>query len=99
MPLPTAVGENVTSLLDLFTYANTATDMIFWQLMLVTVFIVAFITLNSKNTLERSLAASGFLTGMIGSFLFVLGLIQLMPLLISLAVAIGSFVLLLTTKE
>lgn len=99
MTMPTAISENITSLLDLFTYANTATDWIFWQLMLATVFLVAFISLRSKNSTERSFAASGFLTGIVGIFFYVIGLIQLTPFIAALVVGIGSFVMLLTSKE
>lgn len=99
MPLPTAVDANVTGLLDLFTYANTATNYFFWQAMLAVVFLVAFISLRQKNSTERSFAASGFLTGLLGIFFYGIGLVQEMGLLILLAVAIGGFVLLLSAKE
>ena len=93
------VEPNVTNAVDLFTYANTVTDNIFWQLMLLAVFICTYMALSSKSSSTRSLAGSGFLTGIIGSFMFVLGLIQVLPLLLSLVLAIGSFVLLVFSKE
>ena len=93
------VEPNATNMVELFSYANTVTDNIFWQLILLAVFIVSYLALSSRSPSQKAFAGSGFLTGITGSFMFVLGFIQVFPLLLSLVVAIGSFVLLLFSKE
>lgn len=99
MTLTTVVEQNVTSILDVFNYANTVTNFIFWQLMLLVIFIVTFVSLRSKNSTEQSFSAAGFLTGVIGIFMYSVGIVQELPLIVSIILIIGSFVALLTTKE
>lgn len=90
---------NATTPLELFSYANDVTSGLFWQFGLLAIFIVAYLALSSRSGSTKAFAGSGFLTGVVAMFMFVLGLIQILPLLISLVVAIASFVLLLFSKE
>jgi len=90
---------NASNLVELFGYPNTVTGGVFWQLILLAIFIVTYLSLSSKAKSQQSFAASGFLTGIVGSFMFVLGWIQVLPLLISLVVAIAGFIMLLFSKE
>lgn len=90
---------NATNPVEVFSYANSVTGFMFWQLMLLAVFLVSYMALISKNSSSKSLGASGFLTGLVAAFMYMIGLIQETPLVIALVVAIGGFVLLLFSKE
>ena len=92
-------AANVTNPVELFTYANTVTSGVFWPLMLAAIFIVTYMGLSSKAGSQKAFAASGFLTGIIGSFMFVLGFIEVLPALIAIVLAIAAFVMLLFSKE
>jgi len=93
-------APNATDLVELFQYPNTVTGGMFWNLILLAIFIVVYLGLSAPKNAKtsNSFAGSGFLTGIIASFMFILGFIEVMPLLISIVVAIASFVLLLFSK-
>lgn len=90
---------NATQPIDLLTYANTVTGGLFWNMILLAVFVIAYMGLSQRSSSTKSFAATGFLTGIVGSFLFVLGLIPIFSLLVSIVLAIAGFVLLLFSKE
>lgn len=98
MPFP---APNATNLVELFQHPNTVTGGMFWNLILLAIFMVAYLALSSVKNANTSnvFAGSGFLTGISASFMFILGFIEVLPLLIAIVVAIGSFVLLLFSKE
>jgi len=86
---------NATEPMALFNYPNTVTGGQFWNLILLAIFVVSYLGISKRSNNQKSFAASGFLLGVIASFFFVLGWIEVLPLLISLVVALSGFILLL----
>lgn len=90
---------NATDPLAMFSYANTVTDGWFWPLILLTIWIIAFMGISYKTDSGKSLASSSFLTGIIAIFMYILGLITEVPLLLAMVLAIASFVMLLFDRK
>ena len=53
--------ENITGLVDLGVYANTATQGMFWSIMLFSFFLVMFLGFGSVFPREDSLAGASFI--------------------------------------
>lgn len=85
---------NMTSHIDMFTYANDVTGGLFWSMILGAIFVVAFGTLQRTNGTSKAFAASTFFTGLIASIMFVLTLIDSLVLGIALAGAIAGLLML-----
>ena len=91
-------APNVTNMSALFTYANTVTDGLFWQLILMAVYIVTFISLSGRAKTSECLASSGFFTGIVAVIMFIMGLIGEIQLIVAIVLALGGFVMLLFSK-
>lgn len=98
MPYP---APNATNLVELFSYANTVTGGVFWNLILMGIFVVVYIALSSvkQSRTSNNFAGASFLTAVVALFMFVLGFILVLPLLISIVLAIASFILLVFSKD
>lgn len=90
---------NFTTPADLLVYASTVTDGWFWTLVIMAVWVVSFATLIGFSSTERSFAASSFLTGIMATFIFALGGMDVVPAVMFIAMAIGGFVLMLFSRE
>jgi hypothetical protein len=90
---------NFTNYSDWMIYAGAVTNGWFWPLILVAIWIVSFGTLAGFTTTSRAFAATSWLTGILGTFIYVMGGSGVEIALISVALAIAGFVMLLFTKE
>lgn len=90
---------NFTTPADLMVYASTVTNGWFWPLVLMAIWVVTFVTLVGFSSMERGFAASSFMTGILATFIFTLGGMDALYAVLFVALAIGSFVLLLFSKE
>lgn len=86
---------NVTDVPSLFSYANIVTDNWFWPLMLLTIYMIVYITLSTRTVSKQAFAVTSFFVGIIAAFMFVAGLIGELPLIITIVAAIGGFILLM----
>ena len=86
---------NITDVPSLFSYANIVTDNWFWSIMLLTIYIIVYMTLSTRTPSKQAFAVTGFFIGIIAAFMFVTGLINEIILIISIVAAIGGFILLM----
>jgi hypothetical protein len=89
---------NFTTPYEWVAYASTVTGGWFWNLILVAIWVVAFGSLSGSTTTERAFATSSFFTGILASFLYVMGGIDALPTVIAIALAIVGFIMLLFVK-
>ncbi len=62
--------DNVFNLLDLWRETNTVTEMMFSYLFLVTIFIIAYVSLQKFNDIKNAIVAAAFITTMVSVFMF-----------------------------
>ena len=94
-PLPV----NFTLPTETLVYANTVTGGWFWTLILLTVYIVVYTSLSYSTHTMKAFTAASFFGGMLSVFLYVMNLIQELALIISLILAIATFVMLLFSQS
>ena len=87
-PIPNATGP-----LELFAYANTVTDGLFWPIILMAIYAIVFLSMASKPT--HAVVASGFVTGIAAGLMFAAHLVNEWTFLLSIVAAIGGLVLLI----
>ena len=86
------ISPNVTDIPSLFQYANVPTFGWFWPLMLLTIYIIVYVTLSTRTYSKNAFASTGFFVGVLGILMFVLGLISELPMIIALVGAIAGFI-------
>ena len=96
MPFPVA---NFTNPADIVGYASIVTGGLFWNLMLVAVWIVGFGLLMRYSTTERAFAAVSFFTGILSIMIWVSGGIDTVASIVWVALAIVGFIMLLFSKD
>ena len=77
-PLPT----NVTRIEHLLSYANGVTDSFFGTMMLITIFVIAFVSMKYYKT-NLAFAGASFITAMSSYLFFILGLVSETAVLVS----------------
>jgi len=90
---------NATDLPSLFSYANTVTSNWFWPLMLLAVYIVVYMTFSTRVDSRKAFATTGFFTGIIAAFMFVLSLINELTMIIAMVMALAGFLMLLFSES
>ena len=81
------------------TYASTATNGLFWPLMLIAIFVISFGTLAGRTSTSKAFASSSFLNVILAMFLSIIGGIDGLTMTVSIALAVGGFAMLLFAKE
>jgi hypothetical protein len=95
----TYAQPNFTDPAQFITYGPTVTSGLFFDLILIGIFIVTFGTLSGRTTTERAFAVAAFFNGVLSMFLFIIGGIEITAALISVSLAIVGFILLLFNKD
>jgi hypothetical protein len=80
-------------------YASQATGGWFWSLLLLSVFVISFSTLVSKTSVSRAFAAASFFNGILAAFLYVIGGIDGVVAVISVALTIAGFMMVLFERQ
>jgi len=89
-PMPT----NISTVPDLWEYNDTVVgDEGFSYFMLFAIWLVAFFASSVTGRQDYAIVGASFMTFLVASLLVVAGLISMGPLLLSLAVMIGGFLL------
>jgi hypothetical protein len=83
--------ENMTSILDLFSHANTLTDGFLGVGILIAIAIIAFITTKAFST-EKAFGFSGFLSLLVAILLRFMGLINNTVLYITIIAFVGIMI-------
>jgi len=94
-PMP---SDNMTSIFDLFSHANTLTDGFLGVGILIVVAVVAFITTKMFST-EKSFGFAGFLSILVAILLRFMDLINDTVLYITIIAFVGILVWLYTMRE
>jgi hypothetical protein len=96
---PSPSSQNFTSFNSLFTYVNTTTGGFFgWFLLMCIYLIFAFGVSFYKRDIGVGVAIAGFVTIIIGVLFRILDLINNVTLGITIAVAMGSLLILIFNK-
>lgn len=90
---------NATDIPSLLIYANTVTSNWFWILMLVAIYIITYYTLSLRIGSRQAFATTGFFTGIIAAFMFVISLIPEIVMIISIVLAIAGFLMMLFSES
>ena len=89
-PLPT----NVSTVVDLWEYNDTVVgDEGFSYFILFAIWLVAFFASSITGRQDYAIVGASFVTMLVASLLVVAGLVSMGPLLLSIAVMIGGFLL------
>ena len=83
----------------LVVYANDVTGGMFWPLILAVVWIVSFGSLSGFTTVDRAFSVTSFFTATLAAFLYVLGAMDNLYVVIFMALAIIGFIMLLFSKK
>lgn len=86
---------NATQITDLFIYANTVTSGWFWQLILLALYIVTYISLSYTTQTMKAFTVTTTFCGIIGTFMYALAWIPESTWIICMVLAVASFVMLL----
>ena len=90
-PYPSVTDQNVTGMLQLFTYANNITNNWLGAGILLAVWVISFVAMKQFRV-ERAMAASTFMVSIIGILLRMLGFVTDKIVILSvLALAVSVF--------
>lgn len=90
---------NFTSPGDWFSYASTVTGGMFWNLILVVIFVIAFGTFQRRSSVERGFAASSFITGILALFIMLMNGIDSWSATVWIVLSFAGFILLLFNRD
>lgn len=86
---------NFTAPLDAMTYANTVTYGIFWNLILLAVYVVAYVALSQRSRTMPAFTATSFLGFSISTILYASALIPELTFIVTIVLALVSFIMLM----
>jgi hypothetical protein len=95
---------NATLPVDLLTYGNNVTGGWFWQLILLALYFVIYITMSYTTSTMRSFTVMGFIGGIAATFMYAIAdttgatLIPYMTWIIAMVVMLASFVMMLFSQ-
>ena len=90
---------NFTTPGDWISYASTATSGMFWNLILVAIFMIMFGTFQKSSSVERGFAASSFVTGLLAIFLLLMNGIDSWSATAWIVLSFAGFILLLFNRD
>ena len=88
---------NNTDIVGLVQYANSAADGFLGALMILAIFIILFMQLQGRFAPKQAFAASGFISAILASFFWVMGILDTGYLAAAIIVSIGGFIWLYQT--
>jgi len=83
-------AENITSILDMFNYANTVTDNVFGMTISFSIFAICMIALYGRVRKGEGIMYSSFFTFVLSTFLFIIGLVKEQIIVIFMVMTLGS---------
>jgi hypothetical protein len=95
---------NATLPTDLLTYGNTVTGGWFWQLILLALYIVVYVSMSYATTTMRAFTVTGTFGGIIATMMYAISdsagatLIPYGTWIIAMVVTLASFIMLLFTQ-
>ncbi len=89
------LATNFTYPWQVFTYANLVTGNWFWSVILLGLYIIVYISLSYTTTTMRAFTVTGTFGGFIATFMYAMTWIQEPTWIITMVVAVTSFMMLL----
>ncbi len=91
-------APNATDMIGILEYTNTVTGGWFWTLIVISVFVMSFGVLISRNDSKKSFAAASFFSTIFSMILFVMDLIQMNVMVITILMSFAGIMLMLFNK-